>query len=83
MKKTLIWLLCACILLSGCAGLPPTPTETNPPAVTSPSTEPTQPSVPLLDQGIGVGENGKLVKKDSGVAVGVVTSVGSFKAGNL
>ena len=32
---------------------------------------------------VQVGENGKLVKKDSGVAVGVVTSVGSFKAGNM
>lgn len=31
MKKTLIWLLCACMMLSGCAGNPPTPTETNPP----------------------------------------------------
>ncbi|MBR2421549.1 MAG: hypothetical protein IKB09_04260 [Oscillospiraceae bacterium] len=61
MKKTLIWLLCACMLLSGCAGNPSTPTETNPPAVTSPSTEPTQPGVPLLDQGIGVGENGNLL----------------------
>lgn len=61
MKKTLIWLLCACMLLSGCAGNPPTPAETNPPAVTSPSTEPTQPGVPLLDQGIGVGENGNLL----------------------
>ena len=56
MKRFLSGLLCACILLSGCAGDPPRPTQTDPP-----ETHPSLPAVTLLEQGIAVGESGNLL----------------------
>lgn len=61
MKKILLGLLCVCMLLSGCTGNPPPPTQADTPTMPSQSTEPAQPGVPLLDQGIAVGENGNLL----------------------
>ena len=58
MKRFLSGLLCVCILLSGCAGDPPLPTQTDPPET---QTQPSTPAVPLLEQGIAVGESGNLL----------------------
>ena len=58
MKRFLSGLLCVCILLSGCAGDPPLPTQTDPPET---QTQPSAPAVPLLEQGIAVGESGNLL----------------------
>lgn len=58
MKRFLSGLLCVCILLSGCAGDPPQPTQTDPPET---QTQPSAPAVPLLEQGIAVGESGNLL----------------------
>ena len=56
MKRFLSGLLCVCILLSGCAGDPPLPTQTDPP-----ETQLTSPAMPLLEQGIAVGESSNLL----------------------
>ena len=58
MKRFLSGLLCVCILLSGCAGDPPLPTQTDPPET---QTQPSSPALPLLEQGITVGESGNLL----------------------
>ena len=58
MKRFLSGLLCVCILLSGCAGGFPQPTQTDPPET---QTQPSAPAVPLLEQGIAVGESGNLL----------------------
>ena len=58
MKRFLSGLLCVCILLSGCAGDPPQPTQTDPPET---QTQPSAPAVPLLEQGIAVGKSGDLL----------------------
>ena len=58
MKRFLSGLLCVCILLSGCAGGSPQPTQTDPPET---QTQPSAPAVPLLEQGIAVGESGNLL----------------------
>lgn len=61
MKKVLLGILCVGMILAGCGGDPPTPIQTLPPTVPSLSTEPTLPGVPLLEQGIAVGESGNLL----------------------
>ena len=58
MKRFLSGLLCVCILLSGCAGDPPLPTQTDPPET---ETQLTSPAMPLLEQGIAVGESSNLL----------------------
>ena len=58
MKWFLSGLLCMCILLSGCAGDPLLPTQTDPPET---QTQPSSPAVPLLEQGIAMGESGNLL----------------------
>ena len=58
MKKILLGLLCICILLSGCTGGAPQPTQTAP-SVTE--TQHAAPLLPLLEQGIAVGESGNLL----------------------
>ena len=58
MKRFLSGLLCMCILLSGCTGDPLLPTQTDPPET---QTQPSSPAVPLLEQGIAVGESGNLL----------------------
>ena len=60
MKKKLLGLLCACLLLSGCQN---SPTQTEPPATEPPATEvQTEPfQVPLLEQGTPSGENSNLL----------------------
>ena len=61
MKRKLMGLLCACILLSGCqiGSTPDVPTE--PPATEAPTTEPTASHLPLLDQGIVQAESNNLL----------------------
>ena len=56
MKRFLSGLLCVCILLSGCAGGPHQLTQTDP---LETQTQPSAPAVPLLEQGVAVGESGK------------------------
>ena len=58
MKRFLSGLICVCILLSGCTGVSPQPTQTDPPET---QTQPSAPAVPLLEQGIAVGESGNLL----------------------
>ena len=58
MKRLLTGLLCICIALSGCTAAPPQTVQTAPPeteTVTVPST------LPLLEQGIPLGEDGNLL----------------------
>lgn len=58
MKRLLPGLLCICIALSGCTAAPPQTVQTAPPeteTVTVPST------LPLLEQGIPLGEDGNLL----------------------
>ena len=57
MKRNLIGLLCACILLSGCTGGAPQPVQTDPPVT---ETRPAESDLPLLEQGIAQGEGGNL-----------------------
>ena len=61
MKKILARLLCICMLLSGCTGVPPSPTQANAQTTPSESKEPTQPGIPLLDQGIVMEESENLL----------------------
>lgn len=61
MKKILIGLLCICILLSGCGGNAPQPTQTAATTAPSPTTEPAQPLLPLLEQGIALEESRNLL----------------------
>ena len=58
MKRFLSGLLCVCMLLSGCTGGAPEPTRTDPPEM---QTESSSTAVPLLEQGIAVGESGNLL----------------------
>ena len=58
MKRFLSGLLCVCMLLSGCTGGAPEPTRTDPPET---QTESSSSAVPLLEQGIAVGESGNLL----------------------
>ena len=58
MKRFLSGLLCVCMLLSGCTGSAPEPTRTDPPET---QTESSSSAVPLLEQGIAVGESGNLL----------------------
>ena len=58
MKRFLSGLLCVCILLSGCAGGPHQLTQTDP---LETQTQPSAPAVPLLEQGVAVGESGNLL----------------------
>ena len=58
MKRKLIGLLCACMLLSGCGSGSSTPVQTESPAT---ETQPTEaPQLPLLEQGIILGEGSNL-----------------------
>lgn len=60
MKRLLLGLLCGCVLLSGCTGGTPQPTQTAP-TETHIETEPAAPTVPLLEQGIAAGASGNLL----------------------
>ena len=64
MKKKLLSLLCACLLLSGCREETVQPTETEPAETqTQAATEelPTEARLPLLEQGIALEEGGNLL----------------------
>ena len=62
MKKKLLGLLCACVLLCGCQNHPVQPAQTEPPTTEAPATEiQTEPfRVPLLEQGIALEGSGNL-----------------------
>jgi hypothetical protein len=62
-KKKLLGLLCACLLLCGCQDSTPQPIPTDPPVTEAPATEvQTEPSrLPLLEQGTALEESGNLL----------------------
>ena len=63
MKKKLLGLLCACLLLCGCQDNAPQPIPTDPPVTEAPVTEiQTEPSrLPLLEQGTVLGDHENLL----------------------
>ena len=72
MKRKLIGLLCACLLLSGCqiGSTPDVPTE--PPATEAPTTAPTVSNLPLLDQGMVLEESNNLLYVPNETVEGMV-----------
>ena len=58
MKRLLTGLLCICIALSGCTAAPPQTVPTEPPET---QTLTVSPALPLLEQGIPLGEAGNLL----------------------
>ena len=63
MKRKLLGVLCACLLLSGCRNELPQPVQTDPLATEVPATEnrPENSGLPLLEQGTALDESRKLL----------------------
>ena len=61
MKRKLMGLICACILLSGCRNSPTPPVETEPAFTETPTTQVEASDLPLLEQGSALEESGNLL----------------------
>lgn len=72
MKRKLIGLLCACMLLSGCrVGSTPT-VQTEPPPTQTPTTQPEAADTPLLEQGTALEESSNLLYIPNGTLEGMI-----------